>query len=104
MSNAKPVKFSWRPSTWAPNMWISLAALLCSLTALGVTAYYGYLDRDLKRVAMRPNVSVGLNWDGSGAGWSLANPGPGPAVIRWLSVYVDERMQETPTGVLAALG
>jgi hypothetical protein len=97
-------KSSWTPSTWTPDRWIAIAALVCSLIALGVTAYNSSLDRDLRRTAMRPNVSVGLNWDGTGAGWLLANPGPGPAVIRWLSVYVDEQMQATPTDVLAALG
>jgi hypothetical protein len=47
-------------------------------------------SRQLQRIALRPNISVGFYYTPGGSGWRLTNPGPGLGVIKWFSVFVDK--------------
>jgi hypothetical protein len=44
-----------------------------------------------QRLTMKPNLHIGFYVNQDGSGWKLSSSGPGVAVIKWFSVYIDKQ-------------
>lgn len=97
---------SWHPRTWPPDRWIALCAVVVSFAALLFAVYQGYLEREHKKLSVRPHIVIAFEWDSVAkeAGWSLLNNGLGPAEMRWFAVSVDGKYQRDWSAVLKAIG
>src|SRR5262245_18596222 len=95
---------SWSPWTWPPDRWIALSSVVVSLFAVGLSIYQGQLEREHKKLSVRPHVLIGFNWENDEAGWTLLNAGLGPAEIRWFAVSVDGKHRAEWRDVLKVLG
>lgn len=92
-----------RPWYREPETFIALAALVVSLTAVIVGIYEASLQRAHDRAEVWPRLEVST-WTSDTAGASLRvdNTGLGPALVNYVSVSVDGRLQSNWPSVLKA--
>ena len=86
-----------------PESFVAIAALVVSLSALGVGVYEARLQRQHDRAEVWPNLEVGTFTSPDGATVIVDNTGLGPAVVEAVAVAVDSAPQHTWRGVLQAL-
>jgi hypothetical protein len=86
-----------------PETFVAVAALIVSLSALGVGVYEASLQRDHDRAEVWPNLEVEVFAGNDGAKIQAENTGLGPAVVQSIAVSVDGHPQHSWPGVLAAL-
>jgi hypothetical protein len=87
-----------------PETFVAVAALVVSLSALGVGVYEARLQRDHDRAEVWPHVEVEVFVAGNdGARVQAENTGLGPAVVESIDVTVDGRPQRDWPGALAAI-
>lgn len=86
-----------------PESFVALAALIVSLSALGVGVYEARLQRTHDRAEVWPNLEVGTFTSNDGATVVVNNTGLGPAIVEAITVSVDDAPQHTWPGVLHAL-
>ena len=91
--------------TWytQPETFVAVAALIVSLSALGVGVYEASLQRSHDRAEVWPHVEVEVFASPEGAKIQAENTGLGPAVVESIVVSVDGRPQSNWRGVLATL-
>ncbi len=92
--------------TWytQPETFVAVAALIVSLSALGVGVYEASLQRSHDRAEVWPHVEVEVFAGNDGARIQAENTGLGPAVVESIAVLVDGRAQRNWRGVLATIG
>ena len=86
-----------------PESFVALAALIVSLSALGVGVYEAALQRRHDRAEVWPHLEVEVFVGDSGAKVQVENTGLGPAVVESIEVAADGRAQHNWRGVLQAL-
>lgn len=86
-----------------PETFVAVAALVVSLSALGVGVYEARLQRTHDRAEVWPNLEVGTFTSNDGANVIVDNTGLGPAIVEMVSVAVDDAPKQTWHGVLGAL-
>jgi len=85
--------------------WNGVAAVIAALVgllALCVSGYTAYIQRQQVRAQVWPYLETGLS--PSKHQLSLVNKGVGPALIRSVQIYVDDKPQRDWDAVYAALG
>jgi len=82
---------------------VTVLLVLFAAVQAGVVVWQGAVDREHKRLSVRPHVIVSFDTPDDEAGWTLTNPGLGPAEIRWFAVSVDGHQQPTWEDVAKAL-
>jgi hypothetical protein len=96
------------PAPAAPSQarkWDALAAIIASLIgvlALLVSGYTAYVQRQQVRAQVWPYLLVG-NYDPESA-LKVLNKGVGPAIVRSVRIWVDDKPQHDWNHVFAALG
>jgi hypothetical protein len=86
-----------------PETFVAVAALIVSLSALGVGVYEASLQRSHDRAEVWPHLEVQVFAGPEGAKIEAENTGLGPAVVESIAVSVDGRPQSNWRGVLATL-
>ena len=76
-----------------PESFVAIAALVVSLSALGVGVYEADLQRRHDRAEVWPHLEVELFVDDSGAKLLAENTGLGPAVVESIEVSFDGKAQ-----------
>jgi hypothetical protein len=80
----------------------AVIAALVGLLALCVSGYTAYIQRQQVRAQVWPYLETGVS--GSKYELTLVNKGVGPALIRSVQIYVDDKPQHNWDAVYAALG
>ena len=80
----------------------AVVATLVGLLALLVSGYTAYVQRQQVRAQVWPYLLVG--WSGNERSFVVLNKGTGPAIVRSVQVWVDNRPQPDWDHVLSALG
>lgn len=86
-----------------PESFVAIAALIVSLSALGVGVYEASLQRQHDRAEVWPHVEVGLFVENTGANLQVENTGLGPAVVESIEVSIDGKPQHNWRGILHAV-
>ena len=86
-----------------PESFVALAALIVSLSALGVGVYEAALQRQHDRAEVWPHAEVGLFVDTTGANVQVENTGLGPAVVESIDVSIDGKTQQSWGAILQTL-
>lgn len=86
-----------------PETFVAVAALIVSLSALGVGVYEARLQRTHDRAEVWPNLEIGTMTSNDAADVVVENTGLGPAVVEAVSVQVDDTLRHGWRGVLQAL-
>jgi hypothetical protein len=86
-----------------PESFVAIAALVVSLSALGVGVYEANLQRQHDRAEVWPHLEVELFVDESGAKLQAENTGLGPAVVESIDVSLDGKPQNNWPAVLLSL-
>lgn len=86
-----------------PESFVALAALIVSVSALGVGLYEANLQRQHDRAEVWPHVEIELFAGDSGAKLQAENTGLGPAVVESIEVGVDGKAQHNWAGILHTL-
>lgn len=68
-----------------PSDWISIAAVVIALSAMGVAIWQGYLSRKHNILSVRPRLQVHLDTR-NGIVLTLQNQGLGPAIVKGFSI------------------
>lgn len=89
---------------WTADRWIALAASVTAIAALCLSVWQGYLEREYRRLELRPKAAVAFFFNESGSGFIFSNAGSGPAVVYWTTVSVDGKVMPTWLNMGAALG
>jgi len=92
-----------RPWYREPESFVAVAALIVSLSALGVGLYEASLQRQHDRAEVWPHLEVGTFTSVDGAKVVVDNTGLGPAVVEAIAVTVDDKPAHGWRGVLQAL-
>jgi hypothetical protein len=92
-----------RPWYREPESFVAVAALIVSLSALGVGLYEARLQRQHDRAEVWPNLEVGTFTTGDGAKVIVDNTGLGPAIVESVAAMVDDAPAHTWRGVFRAL-
>jgi hypothetical protein len=92
-----------RPWYTQPETFVAVAALIVSLSALGVGVYEASLQRSHDRAEVWPNLEVSVFAGPDGARIQAENTGLGPAVVEAIAVSLDGRAQTNWRSVLATL-
>jgi len=92
-----------RPWYREPESFVAVAALIVSLSALGVGLYEARLQREHDRAEVWPNLEVGTYTSPAGANVFVQNTGLGPAVVEAIEVTVDDKPVHNWPGVLQSL-
>jgi hypothetical protein len=92
-----------RPWYREPETFVAVAALIVSLSALGVGVYEARLQREHDRAEVWPNLELGTFTSGAGASVVVDNTGLGPAVVEAIVVTVDDKPVHNWHGVLQSL-
>jgi hypothetical protein len=92
-----------RPWYREPESFVAVAALIVSLSALGVGLYEASLQRQHDRAEVWPHLEVGTFTSVDGAKVVVDNTGLGPAVVEAIAVTVDDKPAHGWHGVLQAL-
>jgi hypothetical protein len=79
-----------RPWYREPESFVAVAALIVSLSALGVGLYEARLQRQHDRAEVWPNLEVGTFTTGDGAKVIVDNTGLGPAIVESVAAMVDD--------------
>ncbi len=86
-----------------PETFVAVAALVVSLSALGVGVYEASLQREHDRAEVWPHLEVEVFAGTDGAKVQAENTGLGPAVVESIGVSIDGRAQPNWRTVLGTL-
>ena len=86
-----------------PETFVAVAALIVSLSALGVGVYEASLQRDHDRAEVWPQLEIGVFVGSAGAKVQAGNTGLGPAVVQSIDVSVDGHPQSDWLAALKVL-
>lgn len=86
-----------------PESFVAIAALVVSLSALGVGVYEARLQRTHDRAEVWPHVEIGLFLEKNGANLTVENTGLGPGVVESIEVSIDGKAQHNWRGILQSL-
>ncbi len=88
---------------WTAGRWIALAAAVTALAALGLSIYEGS-RREYHGLELKPKAVTSYSSSKRGSGFSFANFGAGPALVRWTTVMVDGKVMPTWAEMIKAIG
>ena len=83
-----------------PESFVAIAALIVSVSALGVGAYEAQLQRQHDRAEVWPHLEIQTFVGDSGANITVENTGLGPAVVEAIDVATDGRPQHNWIGAM----
>jgi hypothetical protein len=83
----------WRNVTLWPNSGAAVLPMLISLLAVGFTALQWYNGRNQVLLTTRPHLDFDTEYDPDEppVGIAIINAGPGPALIKSVTFYVDRK-------------
>ena len=73
----------------------SSSSVVIALCALLLSFYSAFQTRRTARLSVRPYIVMSFYFNKEGAGWTLANGGQGPAIIRSFEVSLDGQRVES---------
>ena len=86
-----------------PESFVAIAALIVSVSALGVGSTRRDSSGQHDRAEVWPHVEIGLFVDDSGAKLKVENTGLGPGVVESIEVRIDGKAQHNWRGILQDL-
>jgi hypothetical protein len=102
MTNIEPPEAA-RPWYRDPDMFIAVAALIVSFTAVAVGIYEAALQRKHDRAEVWPHLEIATYAKPSGAVVYLDNTGIGPGIVKEIVVTVDGKPVQNWSAVFEAL-
>src|ERR1700679_1777015 len=88
----------WRAERWfaAASVVIAACSMIIAIFSAGLSAYSAYLMREQARLSVRPKLIVTFMFNDTGAGWTSANEGLGPARLRGIRAKINGGRQAPP--------
>jgi len=86
-----------------PEFWIAIGALAVSAIAMLSSVLQFTVQRSQERAAAWPFISHGSSYSSEGFAFVVENKGLGPALVRRVDVFLDDRPVDGWTGVLDGL-
>ncbi len=82
---------------------LAFLAVVAASIAATAAVWSNLQQRQHLVMSARPHLGVGFGMNKEGSGWTVHNPGPGPAFVEWMQVTVDGKRQRDWPGVFEAL-
>lgn len=86
-----------------PEFWIAIGALAVSAIAMLASLLQFTVQRSQERAAAWPFISLSTNYSGEGFAFVVQNKGMGPALVRRVDVFLDDKPVGGWPGVLDGL-